>query len=288
MPLPVIIVHGAMLKEWWAQDLYLQPYRSLYEFLNKNGYDADGTSDCRTVWGPTDILFSPPDASPADIVEQMDSWIDNALRNTYTGKVNIIGVSLGGLIGRYYITEHDASKVHKLIMVSGMNEGSTLFGKLIVSSPYRPEAQALLRNSEGELNILNWLFPAYQYLFTPDGKEITPPFKNLFHENGYDKPAPQGVHYYSIFSGERETPYQLIVEEKGDWYKVIGDKQMGKGDGNGLVSSSKTFGYNILVPSRTHHTFMLGDPKIQSAILEALEEGSTEPSKGWYYLEPPK
>jgi len=272
IPLPVIIVHGTIIKEWWDQDLYWKPYYSLHEFLAKNGYYIDDTSGYRSVWGPRDILFSPQDATSEDIVKQMDNWIDNALKNTYAAKVNIIGVSLGGLVGRYYITEYDASKVYKLIMVTVVNEGSSLFeGKYILGIPTRMTAEAILRNTEGKVNILNWLFPTYQSLYTSDGEEVPHPFKNLFHENGYDKPAPPGVHYYSVFSAERETPYRLVVEKKdNDWYKVTGDKQTGKGDGNSVVQSYKTFGHNIMVPTNTHHAFMLGDTKVQSIILKVL------------------
>ena len=60
------------------------------------------------------------------------------------------------------------------------------------------------------------------------------------------------------------------MEEEGDWYRLIGDKRKGKGDGNSIVQAYKTFGHNILVPTRTHHAFMLGDPKVQSTILKIL------------------
>ena len=251
IPLPVIIAHGYILREWWGEDSYWLPYYNLQEFLKGNGYD-DAESGYKNMWGQPNIRFSPRNATPADIVKQMDSWIDNALGNTYAEKVNVIRVSLGGLVGRYYITEHDVSKVHKLIMVTATNEGSSLFeGEFFINlTSSRSEAQAYLLNSNGEENLANWVIPTYQSLYTPDGKEVPHPFKNVFHENGYDKPAPQGVYYYSIFSAERETPYKLIVEERGNWYKVIGDKERGKGDGNLLAQSCKTFGCNIPVPTK--------------------------------------
>ena len=271
IPLPIIILHGYILREWWEEDSYWKPYYSLQEFLKYNGYD-DSVSGYRTMWGQPDIRFSPRDASPADIVEQLDCWITNALSNTYANSVNIIGVSLGGLVGRYYITEYNYSNVYKLIMVTTINQGSSLFeGEFFIKlTSSRAEAQALLLNSEGEENLSNWLFPTYQTLYTPDGKEIEHPFRNLFHENGFDKPAPEGVHYYSIFSGQRESPYKLTIEEDGDWYRFIGDKMRGKGDGNSIVQAYKTFGHNILVPTGTHHAFMLGDSIAQSSILNVL------------------
>ena len=279
IPLPVIILHGAILKEWWGEDSYWEPYYKLQEFLKRNGYN-DSESDYRTMWGQPDIRYSPRDATPADIVKQMDGWIDNALRNTYAEKVNIIGVSLGGLVGRYYITEHNPSKIYKLIMVTVVNGGSSLFeGEFFIKlTANRTEAQAFLLNFEGKENLSNWLFPTYQSLYTPEGKKIPHPFENLFHENGYDKPPPPDIHYYSIFSGERESPYKIIVEEEDDWYKFIGDKMKGKGDGNSVVQSYKTFGHNILVPTRTHHAFMIGDTMVQSTILAVLD---SKPENYW-------
>ena len=196
IPLPVIIIHGYILREWWEEDSYWQPYYKFQEFLKGHGYD-DSESGYKTLFGQPEIRFSPQDTTPMDMVKQMDGWIDNALRNTYAEKVNIIGVSLGGLVSRYYITEHDADRMCKLIMVTVVNEGSSLFeGEFFIGlTSDRAEAQAFLLNSEGKENLSNWLFPTYQTLYTPDGKEVLHPFKNLFHENGYDKPAPPGVYY---------------------------------------------------------------------------------------------
>ncbi|HCX89707.1 MAG: hypothetical protein COW04_04550 [Deltaproteobacteria bacterium CG12_big_fil_rev_8_21_14_0_65_43_10] len=271
IPLPVIIVHGYILKEWWEKDSYLEPYYKLQEFLKRNGYD-DSESGYRTMWGQPDIRFSPQDATAEDIARQADNWINDALKNTYAAKVNIIGVSLGGLVGRYYITEYNASKVYKLLLVTVVNEGSSLFeGEFFIKlASSKAEAQAFLLNLEGKENLANWLFPTYQSLYTLDGKEVPHPFKNLFHEKGYDKPAPPGLYYYSIFSAQRESPYELYVEEVGDWYRLIGDKRKGTGDGNSIVQTYKTFGCNILVPTNTHHAFMLGDSKVQSTILNVL------------------
>jgi len=35
IPLPVIIVHGTILKEWWDQDSYWEPYTACTNFLQK-------------------------------------------------------------------------------------------------------------------------------------------------------------------------------------------------------------------------------------------------------------
>ncbi|MDY6850950.1 MAG: hypothetical protein SV487_02580 [Thermodesulfobacteriota bacterium] len=270
IPLPLIVLHGYIIKEWWEDKSYWRPYYELQGFLKTNGYE-DTPSSYRTLWGQPDIRYSPQDATPADILGEMDMWINKAQENTYAEKVNIIGVSLGGLIGRYYITEHNASKVCKLIMVSTPNEGSSLFeGFFIKSAKSRAEAQAFLLNSERKENLSNWLFPTYQSLYTLDGKKSPHPFENLFHKNGYDKPAPPGVHYYSIFSTGRESPYELYVEEAGDWYRLIGDKKKGLGDGSSILKTYKTFGCNTLVRTKTHHAFLLGDPAVQSAILKFL------------------
>jgi len=272
IPLPVIILHGYIIKKWWKEGSYWQPYNDLQNFLKTRGYD-DSESGYRTIWGQPDIRYSPQDATPADITDEMDRWIKSVLENTYAGKINIIGVSLGGLIARYYITEYNAFPVHKLIMVTTVNEGSSLFeGEFFIESTRsRAEAQAFLLNSEGKENLSNWLFPTYQSLYTPNGQEISHPFKNLFHAKGYDKPAPPNVHYYSIFSAERESPYELYVEEEGDWFKLLGDKRKCMGDGNGIAQTFKTFGNNILVQTKTHHAFMLSDSKVQSTILNALK-----------------
>jgi len=87
-----------------------------------------------------------------------------------------------------------------------VNEGSSLFeGEFFIKlASSKAEAQAFLLNLEGKENLANWLFPTYQSLYTLDGKEVPHPFKNLFHEKGYDKPAPPGLYYYSIFSAQRE------------------------------------------------------------------------------------
>ena len=280
IPLPVIIIHGTVLSVQSTGDAitveetddpsYWAPYHSLQRFLCEKGYDADSASGYRTLWGPQDIQFSALNDSPEAITEKMTTWIDTATKATYADKVNIVGMSVGGLIGRYYVTEHEATPVNKLIMIGTPHDGNP-FMYQVTFQMSRKEAETLLHTQKGKENTLYWLFPSFQSLYNSDDKEIPHPIKNLFHENGYDKLPPAGVNYYSIFSAERESPYELIVEKQGDWYRLTGNKKTAKGDESVRAQSAKTFGYNIIVSAKAHHAFMPGDPKVQLAVLATLK-----------------
>lgn len=281
IPLPVIIIHGTVLSVQSTGDAitveetddpsYWAPYHSLQRFLCEKGYDADSASGYRTLWGPPDIRFSALNDSSKAIAEKMSAWIDTAIKATYADKVNTVGMSVGGLIGRYYVTEYDATHVHKLVMIGTPHDGNPFMYQVTFQMP-RKEAQTLLHTQKGEKNTLYWLFPSFQSLFNSDDQEILHPIKNLFHKNGYDKPPPSGINYYSIFSAERESPCELIVEKQGDWYRLIGNRETAKGDGSVRAQSAKTFGHNIIVPAKAHHAFMPGDTEVQCAVLAALRD----------------
>ena len=84
-------------------------YKSLWQF----DYDS--------IHGKPEIVTGELDA----LIRRITGPVS---KETYADKVNLVGHSLGGLIGRYYVTSphlEGSDKVHRLIMVGTPNNGSS-------------------------------------------------------------------------------------------------------------------------------------------------------------------
>lgn len=268
--LPVIIIHGA-IKNIFEEIFSLSIYESLIRFLMNNGYSND-ISTYRTIWGPPTVMFSYQEETPTRAAAKLNTWINEALKSTYADKVNIIGHSLGGLLGRYYVTEFDSTRVNKVILIGTPNKGSTVFYQSAFSIT-KSSVENALKTSDNLPNLLTWLPPTYPCLFDDKtNEELLLPVPNLFYESGYDKPSPPGVNYYSIYNVQLQTPFELLVNPSStdEWYEYAGIKSFGSGDHTVLVESAITDSINMSVFTETAHPFLPSDDKVQTAVLEAL------------------
>jgi len=260
--LPVIIVHGWSSEHLIPASVPFHIYGDLIARLKVEGYSTDA-SGYKTIWFKR---YSSQTWSPEEVSNWLDNLVGEAINATYAERVNIIGHSLGGLVGRYYITNHlGTSKVHKLIMVGTPSKGSSIFYTLTSGLSIDGINRKLDRSP-----LLQWAIPIYQALYSVEHEPLPPPIPNNFP----DKPAPEGVTYYSIYSMGTNTPYGLIVEPCRGWYKVI-DKRYYQTQGDGLVpweSANLDGAINkpLLVYSR--HSFLPKNPIVQNAIIESLED----------------
>jgi hypothetical protein len=268
--IPTLIIHGVSTN-LFEELLTFIPYVGLQTFLVDNGYETDD-SWYKTLWGPPELKYSSQEDTPEEIAGMLTDKINKAINATYAEKVNLIGHSLGGMIGRYYITEYDHGfRVNKLIMVGTPNKGSTQFYTKLYSMSSQ-DADLKLKTSDGKLNCRNWLSPAYNSIYNKNtGLLIANTYPNLFHAGQYDKPAPTGVKYYSIYNNSLSTIRTVFVSASNDnWYKNVEEKENGFGDGTVLLESSSTYGINIGVNTLTTHAFLPSDNQVMSTILSSL------------------
>lgn len=268
--LPTIIIHG-VTTNLFEEMFSFVPYIGLQSFLEENGYDVDD-SWYKTLWGPPDVKFSSQEDTPIEIATILTNWINNVINTTYADKVNIIGHSLGGMIGRYYITEHDhGNHVRRLILVGTPNNGSTHFYIKLYSNP--PQwAEEKLHTSNGLPNCRNWLSSTYNTLYNSETGELIPNTHiNLFHSENYNKPPPPGVRYFNIYNNSLSTVKTIYIKPIGnDWYDFVETKELSTGDITVISESSISYGENIGVSTSSGHALLPSDEVIMPIILNSL------------------
>ncbi len=266
--LPVIIIHG-----WKGEHLIasipLRIYESLKDRLKDEGYTTDDSS-YKTIWYDR---YSSQTMSPREVSNWLDNIVIEAINSTYAKRVNIIGHSLGGLVGRYYVTDHGGEdKVHKLIMIGTPNKGSSKF--YINTSRWSIER---VKRKLDKSPLAQWLIPTYTYpaLYDPNHSILPSPISNNFP----DFLPGEDVTYYSIYNTAIDTPNKLIVEPYRGWFEVIDTEYYESEDereGDGVVprNSSRLDGIDnrpLVIPS-CGHVFLTKDPDVQNEIIECLED----------------
>jgi pimeloyl-ACP methyl ester carboxylesterase len=268
--LPVIIVHG-----WTGESLVasipFRIYESLIARLTGEGYTTD-PSWYKTIWFER---YSSQTWSPQRVAYWLDGIVGKAIKATYADRVNIIGHSLGGLVGRYYITEHNgASKVHKLIMVGTPNKGSSRFytAKEINGKDFRI-VDKVINNSP----LSKWLIPTYEDLYAINGT----PLERKINNNFPDKPPYMGVTYYSIYNTAISTPYGITVKPYRGWYdtqNLFYNPPGGEG-GDGVVAWNSAYldgatNIPLIISSglTSGHGLLPKNPNVQNTIIENLED----------------
>lgn len=270
--LPTLIIHGVTV-ELLEDIFYFVPYTNLQSYLVDHGYDVDPTW-YKTLWGPPEIKYSSQEDTPEEIAGKLDNWINAALNATYADKINLIGHSLGGMIGRYYITEHDnGNHVKRLILVGSPNKGSTQFyKKLYENTPQWAEAK--LHTSDGFPNCRGWLSSTYNTLYNSEtGELIANTHLNLFYAGNYDTPPPPGVMYFNIYNNNLQTMKTIFIKPTNDgWYNYVGIKDYSVGDVTVISESSMTYGVNIGVNTTSTHAMLPSDTQIMPIIFNSLND----------------
>lgn len=238
--LPVAIIHGIMAEPGsplpvWLQR-FLNPFLSkplaywpLIKYLEREtsgdfitGYDiesetASGEKKYRTLWLFT---YDSVTGTPEGVAEALEILIDKITSQeeafNYANKINLIGHSLGGLVGRYYTATYGGSDtIHRLIMVGTPNNGSSRF--YTQSSGWSREYIEKILN---KMPFLSWFIPTYDALYDNytdyPYNPLTPFIDNSFPNH----PLPANVAYHSIYGIGQKTFRALIVNIKKDWYVV--------------------------------------------------------------------
>lgn len=287
--LPVIVIHG-VTTNWLESRIYPVVYSGLERSLVTNGYVPDDEG-YKTLWKVTEITYSSQDDTEQDVAAKMTGYITQATDKTYAARVNLIGHSLGGLIGRFVTTEYEAlrpdgPRVHKLIMIGTPNKGSAEFYKRTFAMN-RSEATALLTTNTGQPNLRQWLSPTYSgSLFRKSGNTLTVipnpdvtlssnVLTNLFKKNGYDKPAPAGVIYYSIYNTKLPTLFSVNVTPTADktWYVYKQPNKYGVGDRTVIAGSAITsYAISRPVSTNTGHGGLASDTQVIQQVLNCLQD----------------
>jgi triacylglycerol esterase/lipase EstA (alpha/beta hydrolase family) len=260
--LPVVLLHGWMGDSAVADFLRIIP--SLMAGLADEGYTTDDTW-YQTLWYQK---YRSTRVSPDEVTSWLDGIVTQATGATYAERVNIVAHSLGGLVGRYYVSAGPgAEKVHKLIMIGTPNKGVSLF--------YLDSSRKSLEWVNRRLDsspLLWWTIPAYPAVYQEVAGvpvHVEPPLANTFPG------GTGGVACYSIYAtGHLETAGGLLVTPYKDWFKVEdGGLFPGHGDGLVLAESAQLDGAdNRPLASSTDHVFLPGDPAVQSHVLQCLHD----------------
>ncbi len=258
--LPVIIVHG-----WTGEQLLasipLRIYESLIDHFKLEGYTTDPTW-YQTIWFKHYLTQK---WSSNQVVDWLDRIVIDAIDATYANKVNIVGHSLGGLIGRYYISEHADHAVNAMVMIGTPNSGSTAF---YISSD-RWSLDRVLRKID-KAPLIQWVIPTYPSLFDINNNIVSPPIAN-----NYPDPAlSPNVRYLSIYNTAiGTTPEQIQVEDRKGWFDAL-DNNYAQGSGDGTVTSNSAHldgATNLGIETETTHAFLTKDNLVQDSVLEFLQ-----------------
>ena len=286
--LPVLIIHGVET-EWWHPLATPAVYLVLTSALESKGYSSrsDTSGDYKTLWTVKEITYSSKEDTANGVAAKMIGYINKATSRTYAAKVNLIGHSLGGLIGRFVTTEYEAKRsggprIHKLIMIGTPNNGSASYYKIAFSGT-REDITSQLRTTAGKPNLKQWLSPGYpKSLFlsndnsvieikNPDEKLSTNLFTNRFKASGYDKPQPEGVTYYSIFNTQLTTLTSVTVKPFPGWYTSPKDRSIEGGDGTVIARSARMMNsINKPVAINADHVTMMSNQVVINKVFQCL------------------
>jgi pimeloyl-ACP methyl ester carboxylesterase len=297
--LPAIIIHGLMAKPGMpiphdvvAFTFHMLSkaiaYGPLIKYLEEEsegdfvtGYSREqqpvlADRRYKTLWQfDYDSIHGKPEIVAGELDALIRRITGPVSEETYADKVNIIGHSLGGLIGRYYVTSphlKGSDKVHRLIMVGTPNNGSSKF--YTTSRRWTREQVAKVM---AKWPFLGWLVPRYSALYGSyqaflSGAALYPGVSNSFP----DDPPPRSVIYHNVYGTGTSTARNLIVNKIKGWYAI--DRQAVKehrpqlntgGDGTVPVDGAHLLvaGNNVPVPNKKRHAELTADAKVQNMVL---------------------
>jgi pimeloyl-ACP methyl ester carboxylesterase len=293
--LPVVMLHGYIHEmlgfpvegyplPWWAGGnvfSYELAYKSLREFLVKNGYNNEDRWEnyplmmYRTYWDPHDFNYTdPPDATPEMLSADISMLLQEVWRHNYARKVNVVAHSFGGLVARHYAA-NTPSDVNKVITVGTPHLGATFLYQVAFGYPNKAQAdtKTIVQSgpNAGLPNALLWTVPRYPAIEpVAGGGPITPPYANTLTQA---KGA--GVRYYALYEpGYSDTLWKVEAQPTAaGWYEVV-RKHFSNGDGYILASSASAFADESCPVHGPKHAFMLNDPSTQARIFSLLSTQS--------------
>lgn len=314
IPVPVVFIHGLIppdsltkgkLSRWIAGP-FIENFQApkLFELLvNSTLPTADfDTSDLRIPYateGPYPTLYlgdwrTVAYQDPDTIAGRLEDIIVDALAQTYATRVNIIGHSAGGIVGKYLVQRgvgQNNVQVSKLIMVGAPNRGTSTTYKL--SSDFDREFL-----SEMTAGVAGFMVP-------PNGDERGPylkgdpctlmspaPLRRTYDDSIQIPPDVLITNVIGFGIGVK-TPYDIVGNPFKDWFKFI-DRTLKNGDdcvdlsafrnGDGFINVLDAFAErgNVMVTIDLNllkqllkkpvppHIYLLNDAGVQRVLLRAL------------------
>ncbi|MBU0708349.1 alpha/beta fold hydrolase [Patescibacteria group bacterium] len=197
---PVIYIHGlgGHFTDWTTgnKSMHFEALREAgypEHYLNTYAYaDADGNPD--TYDSQADVrLIS------ADLDEQVNTLSQLSLEEGGSGKVDLVGFSLGGIIARYYLNQHGEEKVDDLVTIGS------------------PHLGAEILHFEDWIEMIPWFG-------VPLRKAFGIAFHSFFDSVGYTPPDPNSP------AAQQVRPSSQFIEDLNTSTYVSVDGYTGAGD----------------------------------------------------------
>lgn len=242
-------------------------------------------------------------ATPSDILKDMNKIYSTACAYSYADKINIVGHSTGGLVGRFYAAKTGGKKVCKVITVGTPNDGIARFyeqpfahmaltgasGRIIMleysdRSDFIEKELIVPKSNPRTSNILTWFAPKpnWDAIIYKTPRELGDP--NPVFKNTFNYPYEPNTRYYLIYGNypPKPTPYKVPILLRDDklWYDSLPSKKA-EGDGyvylksaGDLIPPKGENGKNLIrkyIPDLTEeHGTILKDPTVTKYILDYL------------------
>ncbi len=233
----------------------------------------------RTLWDPRDketLYDDPLKTTPVETKTKMNLLLTKyVLPHSYADKVNIVGHSFGGLVGRYFASVDP--RVNTVIMVGAPHQGLPLFydgafsfkNKDAMSKKIMPGSMAF------------WAAPTYPCLVLEDSTLVPNLFQNTIESIGQSP----GVKYYSIYADTEKTDKYLIIRPtakgKSTWYDVVDHAAVPQGDGLVPSTSASGFGTPIRIENNPYsgwpipgfvHVNLMNIPEVKNDAIDLLTD----------------
>jgi pimeloyl-ACP methyl ester carboxylesterase len=236
---------------------------------------------------------------PQETAEKLKTYIDNLTQPNE--KINLIGHSLGGLVGRAYIEKYHNDKVAKFIAIASPFQGAlTAYpaweGDKIVSDDIRWKTMARVvmyfcaDRYHTQSNIVKKYLPSVQYLLPTfdyiqnQNSSTLKPVTSMYAQNTWlpnlnFQPPFYGIPVKIIVGTGYQTINSFIVKKQTGWQKILQQWRDGEitntnrtskdGDGTVLTKSATLNGSDTTQINKNHIAIMSSQDTI-SLILSFL------------------
>lgn len=246
---PLLMVHGISSnarKTYGVPGRFLGPHpRGMYSYLTKQGYQP----------GIDLFWYSYHTLNPIPVsARRLQKEIQNVIRRTAGGKVDLLTFSLGGIIGKYFVVSPlYRDEIHKMVMIAPPFLGSHWADWF--RTPFTHSAKDLV--------------------FKGDGKALSPQvlsYENPFLKELANTPFPKGIETTIIaVKAVSSQPNSLLYEP----FRILTNWA---GDGDLIVpvksSQINVDSYHEITEElslKALHRYLPYNPRVQAAALQGLQ-----------------
>jgi pimeloyl-ACP methyl ester carboxylesterase len=215
-----------------------------------------------------------------DNAQFLNTYITNS-NIAQNEKINLVGHSMGGLIGRNYIETQEGGKANKLLMVGTPNQGSALAYPAVVNGEVWANdlieriAATLQFKHCGVPNSLKNLLPTYNYLRGSKTKQLKD-VSTMKTQNNY-LPTIFATPFWGVkigtLAGTGNATLKIIdVIKSSNWPdgKPVGRWNVNEGDGTVLVQSAQIPNANSNQVINQSHSGIIASTEGVNKVLEFL------------------